>query len=110
MSREHSTARSDLTMETDSYQEAIKAAIRYTLLIVIVTYIISGLGITQHQIIGPLTLGVLTTPLALRIHDFLLAPFVVLLVAHIIIGPITRAYSHSKEKQQRKTIEHDASS
>ena len=97
-------------MERDTYQKAIKAAIQYMLLILIVIYIVSGLGITEHQIIGPLTLGVLTTPLALRIHDFLLAPFVVLLVAHIIIGPITRAYSHSKEKQQRKPIQHDASS
>jgi len=97
-------------METDSYQKAIKAAIQYVLLIIIVIYLISGLGITQHQIIGPLTLGILTTPLALSIHEFLLVPFVVLLVAHIAIGPITRAYSRSKGKEHQKPTENDASS
>jgi len=81
----------------DTYQEAARAAIRYLLLVLTLIYLISGLGITQYQIIEPLTLGVLTRNMAFRIHDFLLAPFVVLLLVHVLFGPITRVISHSRK-------------
>ena len=61
-------------MERDTYQRAARAAIRYLLLVLTLIYLISGLGITQYQIIEPLTLGLLTRNLAFRIHDFLLVP------------------------------------
>ncbi len=88
-------------MEKDTYQKA-KAAIRYMLLTVTVIYLISGLGITQYQTIEPLTLGFLTRNLAFRIHDYLLAPFIALLVAHISIGSVMRVYSHFKDGQRPK--------
>lgn len=89
-------------MEKDTYQEAAKAAIRYTLLILTLIYLISGLGITQYQIVEPLTLGLLDRNMAFRIHDFLLAPFVALLLAHVLFGPVTRAYSHFKNGQRQQ--------
>ena len=87
-------------MDKDTLQEAAKAAIRYLLPIVIVICLISGLGITQYQIIESLTFGFLTRNLAFKIHDFLLAPFVVLLTAHVLIGPLMRAFSHFQEGQR----------
>ena len=87
------------TTENDNYQRAARAAIRYLLLILTIIYLISGLGITQWQIIEPLTLGLLTRNLASRIHDFLLVPFVVLLLVHILFRPAIRVYSHFKKAQ-----------
>lgn len=89
-------------MERDAYQGAIEAAIRYLLLALTLIYLISGLGITQYQIVEPLTLGLLTRNLALRIHDFLLAPFVVLLLVHVLFGPAARAYSHFKNGKHQQ--------
>ena len=96
-------ARGEGSMERDVYREAAKAAIRYLLLALTLIYLMSGLGITQYQIVEPLTLGLLTRNLAFRIHDFLLAPFVLLLLAHVLFGPVTRVYSHFKNgrNQQR---------
>lgn len=84
-------------MEKHTYQESLKAAIRYLLLALTLMYLISGLGITHYQIVEPLTLGLLTRNLASRIHDFLLTPFIALLLAHILLGPVTRALFPSKK-------------
>ena len=89
-------------MERDTYQGAARAAIRYLLLVLTLVYLISGLGITQYQIIGPLTFGLLTRNLAFRIHDFLLAPFIVLLLLHVLFDPVARVYSHLKKGQRQQ--------
>lgn len=89
-------------MENDNYQEPVRAAIRYVLLMLTVVYLLSGLGITQWQIIEPLTFGLLTRNLASRIHDFLLVPFVVLLLVHILFRPAIRVYSHFKKAQRQQ--------
>jgi thiosulfate reductase cytochrome b subunit len=90
------------TTENNNYQEPIRAAIRYVLLILTAIYLISGLGITQWQIIERLTLGLLTRNLASRIHDFLLVPFVVLLLVHVLFRPAIRVYSHFKKAQRQQ--------
>ena len=89
-------------MENDYYQEPVRAAIRYVLLILTAIYLTSGLGITQYQIIEPLTLGLLTRNLASRIHDFLLVPFVILLLAHVLFRPAIRVYSHFKKPRRQQ--------
>jgi hypothetical protein len=83
----------------NTYQTAVKAAIHVSLLILTVLYLVSGLGITQYQIIGPLTLGFLTRNLAFRIHDYLLIPFVTLLGIHVLIGPTIWIYTRLKNRQ-----------
>ena len=50
---------------------------------VILLYGITGYGITQYRIVEPTTLGLLTKPLAFKIHDNLLIPMLVLLALHI---------------------------
>ena len=55
----------------------------WLLLIAVLLYIITGLGITQYQTIEKLTFGLLTKSLAFRIHSGLLIPFIILLVAHV---------------------------
>jgi len=92
-------------MRRDTYQGAARAAIRYLLLVLTLIYLISGLGITQYQIIEPLTFGLLTRNLAFRIHDFLLVPFVVLLLVHVLFGPAVRVYSHFKKGNANNNFE-----
>lgn len=90
------------TTENDNYQEPVRAAISYVLLILTAIYLISGLGITQWQIIEPLTFGLLTRNLSSRIHDFLLVPFVILLLVHVLFRPAVRVYSHFKKAQREQ--------
>jgi len=89
-------------MERDANLEAVRAVIRYLLLVLILLYLISGLGITQYQIIEPLTLGLLTKNMAFKLHDFLLVPFVVMLLAHVLFGPAMRVYSRFKKRQRQQ--------
>lgn len=58
--------------------------IHWLLLIFIIIYIISGLGIIYSQIVEPLTFGLLTKVLSFQIHIYLLIPFIIILIAHII--------------------------
>lgn len=82
-----------------AYLRAVKVAVHSALFVLTVVYIISGLGITQYGIIQPLTLGLLTRNSAFRIHDYLLVPFVVLLLVHVLLGPAAWVYSRLKDRQ-----------
>jgi cytochrome b subunit of formate dehydrogenase len=64
----------------------LKKIIHWTLLVIIVIYIISGIGIVYSGIIEPVTLGILTKNLAYEIHIHLLIPFLIILIAHIILN------------------------
>jgi hypothetical protein len=56
------------------------------LLAIIILYLISGFGITQFRIVEAATLGLLTKPLAFKLHEYLWIPFMVLLLLHIYQG------------------------
>jgi hypothetical protein len=57
--------------------------IAWLLLAVTIVYLISGFGITNQDIVGPLTAGFLGKALSFRLHDVLWLPFIVLLVLHV---------------------------
>lgn len=84
-----------------TYQTAVRVAVHVSLLILTFLYLVSGLGITQYQVIGSLTLGFLTRNLAFRIHDYLLMPFVALLGIHVLIGPAIWVYTRLKNTRAR---------
>ena len=86
---------------TQEWQKTFKAAVHWSLLILTVLYLVSGLGITQYRIIEALTLGLLTRSLAFRIHDVLLIPFFALLFLHVILGPAAWIYSRMKTHLDR---------
>jgi hypothetical protein len=54
------------------------------LTIVIILFILTGLGITNYQIIEPLTLGALSKLTSYQIHSNLLIPLLILLGAHFV--------------------------
>lgn len=62
-----------------------KRIVRWTLLVAVIVYIISGLGILYPAVVGPLTFGLLGKGTAFTLHVNLLVPFLVLIVAHIAL-------------------------
>jgi thiosulfate reductase cytochrome b subunit len=60
-----------------------KQVVHWTLLAVLVLYVVSGFGITAYRIVEFLTFGLLGKALAFEIHDDLIIPFVVLIGLHI---------------------------
>jgi hypothetical protein len=70
--------------------------VAWLLLAVTVIYLVSGFGITNPGIVGPLTAGVLGKALAFRLHDVLWMPFIALLVLHVVwnVGRRTRLFKH----------------
>jgi dolichol kinase len=60
--------------------------VHWLLLAVLVLYLITGFGITQYRVIEHVTFGLLTKPLAFKIHDNLLIPFIILMILHIYQG------------------------
>lgn len=63
-----------------------KQVVRWLLLVVIVVYVVTGFGITEYRVVESLTFGLLTKPLAFKIHNNLLILFLVLLILHIYQG------------------------
>lgn len=65
--------------------KTFRLIVHYGLLLIIILYVLTGLGITRYQIIGPLTFGWLTKPLSFKIHDGLLIPMIIFLLLHLYI-------------------------
>jgi dolichol kinase len=60
-----------------------KQVVHWLLLAVIVLYLLTGFGITEYRVVEYVTFGLLSKPLAFKIHDNLLIPFIVLLGLHV---------------------------
>ncbi|MFC1992334.1 hypothetical protein ACFLV3_00800 [Chloroflexota bacterium] len=76
----------------------IKKIIRWLLLIVVLLYLITGLGITEFRTVEALTFGLLTKSLAFKLHDSLLISFVILLGLHIFFSPILKVFLKARNK------------
>ena len=61
-----------------------KKTIHWLLLIVVILMFLSGFGITNGQTVSNLTFGLLTKPLAFRLHLWLTWPFLILLILHML--------------------------
>jgi cytochrome b subunit of formate dehydrogenase len=71
--------------------------IRWLLLTATVLYIITGFGITEFRVVESVTFGLLTKPLAFRIHEFLWIPFFVLLAVHIFWYPLKKLFRSARK-------------
>jgi len=60
-----------------------KQIVHWSLLAVLVLYVLTGFGITEYRAVEFLTFGLLGKALAFKIHDDLIIPFVVLIGLHI---------------------------
>lgn len=64
----------------------LKRAIAWTLLGVTLLFFLTGWGISQFQLVTPLTLGVLGKAPSFQVHEWLWIPFGVLLSVHVYLG------------------------
>lgn len=64
----------------------LKKIVRWLLLLVSALLILSGFGVTYYQAVGPLTLGILDKATSFQLHNWLVWPFVVLLVMHVALA------------------------
>jgi cytochrome b subunit of formate dehydrogenase len=61
----------------------IQKAVHILVVLLVILYILTGFGITNYQMVQPLTLGVLTKALSQQIHSVLALPFVIVLALHM---------------------------
>lgn len=64
----------------------LKRAIAWALLGVTLLFLLTGWGISQFQLVTPLTFGVLGKALSFQLHEWLWLPFGALLVVHVYLG------------------------
>jgi len=76
----------------------LKRVIRWSLILVTITYILTGFGITEFKTVESLTFGLLDKYWAFKIHMNLEIPFIALLVLHIFLSPALRAYYRLKKR------------
>lgn len=57
--------------------------VHWSLLAVLVLYVLTGFGITAYHTVEFLTFGLLSKALAFKIHNDLIIPFIVLMVLHV---------------------------
>jgi thiosulfate reductase cytochrome b subunit len=70
--------------------DLIQRTIKWLLLAVTLLFVITGFGITEFRVVETITFGWLGKAWALRLHDNLWIPFLVLLVLHIFLPLIFR--------------------
>ena len=81
-------------------QKSIKKILRWTLAVVTVLVIISGLGINYYNSITAVTLGLLSKNVAFTLHFWLFIPFLILFIFHMFIKPILKAWDSAKFKSR----------
>ena len=86
-----------------SKRNIIRKVIHWSLLAVAVIFLISGFGITEFRLIENITFGMLTKPLAFKMHTNLWIPFVILLLAHAWYHPITNYILKTFRKKKNVT-------
>jgi thiosulfate reductase cytochrome b subunit len=60
--------------------------VSWTLLVLALLLILTGLGITEFRTVEPLTFGLLGKPLAFQLHTLLWIPFLAVLVLHMVLS------------------------
>jgi cytochrome b subunit of formate dehydrogenase len=69
----------------------VKRTTHWLLLVVTVLFLITGFGISEFRVVETITLGWLTKSWALRLHDNLWIPFVVLLILHVCLPLVLKS-------------------
>ncbi len=77
-------------MDEKSLYNVMKKAVAWLLLAVTILFLLSGFGIVYPDLVGPLTFGLLSKGISIRLHDVLWAPFMALLAAHLLLRYILK--------------------
>ena len=63
----------------------VRKIVQWLLLAVTVLFLVTGFGITEFRVVETMTFGWLNKSWALRLHDNLWTPFIVLLALHVLL-------------------------
>jgi thiosulfate reductase cytochrome b subunit len=64
----------------------LRWAVGWLLLAFALLLVITGLGITDWQVVEPATFGLLGKALSFQLHSVLWVPFLAILIAHILLS------------------------
>ncbi|MBR9675403.1 hypothetical protein GOV05_00150 [Candidatus Woesearchaeota archaeon] len=70
-----------------------RKVLSWTMLGIVILYILTGYGITKYRIVEAMTFGLLTKARSFIIHEKLIIPLALLLVAHLYLTTF-----HKKKK------------
>jgi len=77
-------------------RQLVRKSIQWILTALVIIYLITGFGITEHRIVEPLTFGLLTKSLAQKIHISIEIPFIIFLILHIWLLPLLKYFRSKK--------------
>ena len=66
-------------------RRTLAKVVHWSLLVLAVLVVVTGLGITQYHAVEALTFGLLGKALAFKLHLWLWVPFLVLLALHVLL-------------------------
>ena len=67
------------------HRRRIATIVHWSLLVLSVLLVVSGLGITEYQVVTALTFGLLGKATAFKLHLLLWIPFLLVMVAHVLL-------------------------
>jgi thiosulfate reductase cytochrome b subunit len=65
-------------------KKLIRKIVHWGLLVLIIIFIVTGLGIVRYKIIESITFGLLSKPVSYQIHTYLIFPLIIFLYLHIL--------------------------
>lgn len=71
-------------MRYNGIRNLARRIIGWSLFAITALYVVSDFGITAFRIVTPATFGLPNKPASFRVHDWLLAPFLILLCLHLV--------------------------
>ena len=77
-------------------ERAIGLSIQIVLLLLLLSYGLTGYGITELRTVESMTFGLITKPVSFQIHNNLIIPFLVVLLLHIFFKPVSRLFFKRK--------------
>ena len=88
-------------MRYKSSSRVIRRIISWSLFAITALYVVSGFGITAFRVVTPATFGLLNKPASFRVHDWLLAPFLILLCLHLVFRYLARRGRRTRQADVR---------
>jgi hypothetical protein len=76
----------------------VRRTTAYLALSTVVAYIITGYGITQYQIVGRLTFGLLDKTISFKMHSYLIYPLIIFLIIHLYFALSIRYLKKNEKK------------
>jgi cytochrome b subunit of formate dehydrogenase len=73
-----------------SGRKLLRNLVHWVLVVYLIVYVVTGLGIIEWRTVEPLTFGMLGKALAQQIHDNMHIPFIILLVIHVYVSLIMK--------------------